>query len=198
MSSNDLMTLPEGFRKRFEVCEKTGCWVWTGATWGTPKLQYGKFWLDRAHRQSHRVSYNLLIDPDFVISPGLGTDQQLDHVHGVCATGSRCVNPWHLEPVTNRENGTRSIRGNRSHTSSRYTGVTKHKSGSWQAQIRHNGQSLYIGLWVSPLRAAHAYDAACILIGAPPSNFDRGLTSRLPSSPEIEHARGRFPKAVAA
>lgn len=192
---NVLQALPEKFRSRFEVCDDTGCWVWTGATWGTPKLQYGRFCFDGASRQAHRVSYNLLIDPDFPISPGKGSNCQLDHVFGVCAVGPRCVNPWHVEPVTNRENSTRSANGGRSRTSSRFVGVTKHKSG-WQAQIKLDGRDFYLGLWTSELTAAQAYDAACILAGVPPANFDRKLTSRRPSPAEMDWGRVRLAQVL--
>jgi uncharacterized Zn-finger protein len=72
------------------------CWPWLA---GRDYLGYGAFSRVRAKTErAHRVGYELLVGP---IPEGL----QLDHL---CRNTS-CVNPAHLEPVTNREN---VIRGN--------------------------------------------------------------------------------------
>ena len=68
------------------------CWLWTAATTkGYGKINsgggLGKMLL------AHRVAYEMLVGP---IPEGL----QLDHLCRV----TLCVNPKHLEPVTNREN----------------------------------------------------------------------------------------------
>lgn len=69
------------------------CWIWTGCRhasgYGMLNVGGRKGRLVRAHR----YSYELLVGP---IPDGL----QLDHLCRVPA----CVNPDHLEPVTNREN----------------------------------------------------------------------------------------------
>lgn len=73
--------------------EKTDtCWLWNAARFTIGG--YGQFQGYRAHR----ISYELLVGP---IPAGL----QLDHLCRV----SHCVNPAHLEPVTNRENALRGI-----------------------------------------------------------------------------------------
>jgi hypothetical protein len=78
-----------------DFVEKTdgGCWLWRGAI--NPK-GYGKWPRPDGSRLAHRRVYELVVGP---IPAGL----QLDHLCRVRA----CVNPAHLEPVTNRENARR-------------------------------------------------------------------------------------------
>lgn len=68
----------------------TECWLWTASI----KPQgYGEFWAGEDHVYAHRFAYVLLVGP---IPAGL----QIDHLCRV----RRCVNPAHLQPVTQREN----------------------------------------------------------------------------------------------
>lgn len=66
------------------------CWLWTGST---DEHGYGQFWFEGRLVSAHRWSYESLRGP---IPDGLF----LDHLCRVV----NCVNPVHLEPVTNREN----------------------------------------------------------------------------------------------
>jgi HNH endonuclease len=87
-------TVEERFWARVQKTET--CWLWIGADNGSG---YGRFY--PAPRQSvaaHRFAYELLVGP---IPEGL----QLDHL----CRNPPCVNPAHLEPVTNRENSLRGI-----------------------------------------------------------------------------------------
>lgn len=67
-----------------------GCWEWSASR--TPN-GYGHLWVEGKYPMAHRVIYELLRGP---IPEGLSLDH-LCRNHG-------CVNPGHLEPVTNREN----------------------------------------------------------------------------------------------
>lgn len=70
------------------------CWIWTGSI---KPNGYGHFWLETG-MPAHRFSYRDVIGE---IPDGL----HLDHLCRVRA----CVNPWHLEPVTVRENTLRGL-----------------------------------------------------------------------------------------
>lgn len=71
-------------------CE-SGCWNWTSSK---GRHGYGRAHLSRnAKAPAHRVAFEAYREP---IQDGL----VLDHL----CKNKRCVNPWHLEPVTQREN----------------------------------------------------------------------------------------------
>ena len=84
------VTLAERWWRWVEPDPITGCWFWTGACLPNG---YGAFRLERQTLGAHRVGYELF---NGIIPPGL----VLDHL---CRVRS-CVNPGHLEPVTDQVN----------------------------------------------------------------------------------------------
>lgn len=87
--------LPERMLTKIEVAP-SGCWEWIGYR---DKIGgYGIVRFDGKVRKAHRVTYGLLVGP---ISDGL----TIDHLCRV----RHCVNPDHMEPVTQAENNKRGL-----------------------------------------------------------------------------------------
>ena len=87
--------LPEKFLARVGIRSTDECWYWRGSI--CPK-GYGRYWEGNKNNKPHRYSYEKIVG---LIPDGL----VIDHL----CRNRDCVNPFHLEPVTNREN---CIRGN--------------------------------------------------------------------------------------
>ncbi len=93
--------IPDRILSKIDFGGKDGCWIWTGAIvggggygatrWRKPDGTWGQ-------PQVHRLLYKLTVEniPDHLT---------LDHL---CRTPA-CVNPDHLEPVTNRTNILRGV-----------------------------------------------------------------------------------------
>lgn len=92
-SMRSQLTIPERFFSKVQFTDT--CWLWTDShkTEG-----YGQFWAIDKNQLAHRWVYEFCVGP---IPVGL----QIDHLCRV----RHCVNPDHLEPVTNRENVLRGI-----------------------------------------------------------------------------------------
>lgn len=98
------MSLSERFWAK--VDRTADCWLWTASC---QPSGYGQFRVPGGTLLAHRVAYELAVGP---IPAGL----HLDHLCRV----RRCVNPAHLEPVTNQENARRgdspqTVNANKTH-----------------------------------------------------------------------------------
>lgn len=72
------------------VADESGCWLWTGIVGANG---YGRARRGQRKISAHRVVYEQHMGP-------ISDDLMLDHLCRV----RHCVNPAHLEPVTNAEN----------------------------------------------------------------------------------------------
>lgn len=82
------------------ACSRSGrdsCWEWSGSKMPTG---YGSFYLDGASTTAHRAAYILCVGP-------IPSKHVVDHL----CRNPGCVNPDHLEAVTNRENTLRGDAG---------------------------------------------------------------------------------------
>lgn len=93
------MTDEERFMSKVDKGDGLGCWEWIG---DKSYQGYGRFTFgNNPAVPAHRVSYEMFIGP---IPEGL----VIDHVAARGCQGWSCVNPEHLEPVTQQENVLRS------------------------------------------------------------------------------------------
>lgn len=95
--------LPARFWDKVEPAtdDPAGCWLWTA---GLNTKGYGTAHLLGKKYLAHRAAYTCLVGD---IPPGL----QIDHLCRV----RNCVNPAHLEPVTNQVNADRGARATQTH-----------------------------------------------------------------------------------
>lgn len=86
-------TVKQRIAQYSECDDEHECWEWTGSKdkAGRPRIN-----IDGIAKQAHRIGYMEYVGP---IPDGL----TLDHLCG----NHGCVNPWHLEPVTDLENNRR-------------------------------------------------------------------------------------------
>lgn len=82
--------------RSFDRPSDAACWPWAKAV---DPLGYGRVWLNGGMRLAHRVVYEL-------VAP-IPAGMVLDHLCRV----PRCVNPSHLQPVTQGENVRRGAGG---------------------------------------------------------------------------------------
>jgi len=88
--------------------QENGCWHWLGSKWPDG---YGRVYLDQIAKPAHKVLYELV---NGRIPDGMVTDHLCHTKDKSCPSGRlcdhrKCVNPKHLEIVTNGEN---VMRGN--------------------------------------------------------------------------------------
>lgn len=171
--------LPNRIADKIQLDPATGCWLWTN---NKNRKGYGTVRFGKSAdgipvtAYAHRVVYHLLVDEDFVVKGGR-SGQQLDHVRELCLTGPSCVNPSHLEPVTNRTNTARGRAGAlKANAASRYVGVTRSGTGTrWRVYSIAGRARHYLGTFTTEIEAATAYDDFCFSVEGNRPNAELGL-----------------------
>lgn len=85
------------FEKKIERIPFCTCWIWNASTLGT-RVKYGAFGLGKRVFGAHRVAY-------WIYKGAVPDGLHIDHTCNV----SLCVNPDHLEAVTQSENNRRMM-----------------------------------------------------------------------------------------
>lgn len=125
------LTLEQRLERFFTRGE--GCWLWSGNL----ADGYGHIRSGEKMLYSHVVMYELNVGP---VPEGMSLDHRCRR--------RRCVNPDHLRPVTTKQNMENLSGANRNNTTSGVRGVTWHKpTGKWTAQVGHNYQKYYVGVF---------------------------------------------------
>jgi len=83
--------------------DPTKCWIWLGASHKQTTLSYGELRVGDKVMLAHRLSYEMYYH--VIIPKGM----TIDHVKALGCTSTLCVNPHHLEVVTQKVN---VLRGN--------------------------------------------------------------------------------------
>jgi len=126
------------------------CWEWVGAKTGAG---YGLIWDGKCMVLAHRVMYNLFIDLTFPIR---SNDRSIVLDHRCRNKG--CVNTFHLQVVSQRENTARGRLCDLKNKTSIYRGVHwDKKSKKWHVQAQLNGKRVYLGRFHNEVEAAAAY-----------------------------------------
>lgn len=180
----ELDGLPPLVTNKIAIDDATGCWLWLAAK---DERGYGRIRIGGLLYKAHRVTFHLLADPTLPLRGTTATS--LDHVADRCPLRPSCVNPAHLERVTHRQNLGRYFAS--TGTASRYLGVVRAVDGAWQGQIELGGRCRYVGRG-SEQEVAHLVDAAAVLHGREPLNYELGLVDRLPTTSEFARVAERF------
>jgi hypothetical protein len=137
------------FNEKWEVSDtlffnNTPCHIWTACK---NERGYPQFRIKRKTRKAHRISYATFYNINELSS-------ELDHL----CRNRACVNPYHLEEVSRRENVVRSrLSKLNENKTSKYTGVHwDSDSNRWMWSLSFNGKVIN-GRVVSEEEAYHIY-----------------------------------------
>lgn len=108
-----------------KILKTESCWIWQASQ---NDQGYGMFWLNGRHVRAHRVAYMLA-------NGGLDESLVIDHL----CSNTLCVNPKHLEQVTQAENVRRGLSGK---INNRQKEKTQCPRGHEYSRINKNGHRL--------------------------------------------------------
>lgn len=126
-----------------KVDKSKSCWIWTAAT---STNGYGVFAERRGNqKRAHRVAYEMEVGP---IPRGMVLDHRCHN--------RLCVNPGHLRPVTQKQNGEHRA-GPPLHSRTGVLGVSlREDRGLYVVRVGHNGEEFHGGQFATLQEAAEA------------------------------------------
>lgn len=129
----------DAFAARRSAPNVDGCRLWTGSK---NDRGYGKLWTSEGIQYAHRFGWELENGP---IPDGI-------HIDHICRNRA-CVEVSHLRLATNKQNH-ENLSGARSDSRSGIRGaVWSSQRGAYYAQVWHNGERHYGGLFADPVEA---------------------------------------------
>lgn len=90
MSEEEFSKTKKRFEDKYLINKETGCWEWQA---GLDGKGYSAFCVRKRMKIGHRISYNIYVGE---IPKGLVIDHLCKNI--------KCVNPAHMEPVTQKDN----------------------------------------------------------------------------------------------
>lgn len=120
---------------------EAGCWDWKGTL---DSHGYGQITYRGAKRKAHRVVWELTNGP-------IPSGMVVDHM----CRSRRCVNPAHLQVVTQKQN-LENYGGVRPDSKSGVRGVRQLASGKWQVCVQDNGKKHYLSGFETVAEAGRA------------------------------------------
>lgn len=173
--TTDASVRPSAKERLLSKVRKTEtCWVWTG---GCDAHGYGQIGIDQKVVYVHRLAYELMVGK-------IPSGHQIDHI----CRNIICVNPGHLRLATIKQNQ-EHLKGARIHSKTGVRGVRAHRPGRWTAEVRHNGQRHYVGIFDSIEKADAAVKAKRIELFTH-NDLDRKATAGTDSE-EVECSRSK-------
>lgn len=125
------MDLLDRLSSKIKIDPDSGCWLWTATRGPSDKFQYGQIRVGGRQGRvltAHRVMYELVVGP-------VDDSLVLDHL----CRNTLCVNPAHVEPVTQQINVLRGV-GNAAQNAAKTHCAHGHELSGSNLRILYNGK----------------------------------------------------------
>lgn len=109
LSESDLKRIISKVEWETEEFDNSKCWIWDGTMMDNKKGHcHGSIWYNKKYVMTHRIMYhNYISDVPEYTNSSLKVLHKCDH-----SQNGRCINPWHMELGTNKENSQDALKSN--------------------------------------------------------------------------------------